>query len=105
MDVGTVVNPSQVEAQIEGSIAFALSAALYGAITVEQGRVVQSNFNDYPLLRMAEMPRVEVHLIPSSESPSGAGEPALPPVAPAVCNALFALTGKRIRKLPIELDT
>ncbi|MFQ3582321.1 MAG: xanthine dehydrogenase family protein molybdopterin-binding subunit [Chloracidobacterium sp.] len=104
MDVGTVVNPSQVEAQIEGSIVFALSAALYGAITVEKGRVVQSNFNDYPLLRLGEMPKVEVHLIQSGEAPSGAGEPALPPTAPAVCNALFALTGKRIRKLPIELD-
>ncbi|OYT69378.1 MAG: hypothetical protein CFK52_13825 [Chloracidobacterium sp. CP2_5A] len=104
MDVGTVVNPSQVEAQIEGSIVFALSAALYGAITVEKGRVVQSNFNDYPLLRATEMPKVEIHLIKSAEAPSGAGEPALPPTAPAVCNALFALTGKRIRKLPIALD-
>ncbi len=104
MDVGTVINPSQVEAQIEGSIAFALSAALYGAMTIEKGRVVQSNFNDYPLLRVSEMPKVDIHLVKGAEAPSGAGEPALPPTAPAVCNALFALTGKRIRRLPIELD-
>lgn len=104
MDVGTVINPGHLEAQIEGSIVFALSAALYGAITVEKGRVVQSNFNDYPLLRVTEMPKVEIHLVKSAEAPSGAGEPALPPTTPAVCNALFALTGKRIRKLPIKLE-
>lgn len=104
LDVGTVINPGHVEAQVEGSVVFALTAALSGAITVEKGRVVQSNFNDYPLLRATETPKIEVHLVKSAEAPSGAGEPALPPTAPAVCNALFALTGKRIRKLPIELE-
>jgi isoquinoline 1-oxidoreductase beta subunit len=80
-----------------------LAAALHGEITITGGRVSQSNFHDYPLLRMREMPEVEVHLVPSEEEPGGVGEPAVPPVAPAVANGLFALTGTRIRRLPIRL--
>jgi isoquinoline 1-oxidoreductase beta subunit len=102
-DVGTVVNPDTVVAQMEGAMVFGLSAALYGKITLKDGRVEQSNFHDYPLLRMNQMPRVEVHLVKSAEPPGGVGEPGTPPIAPAVANALFALTGKRIRSLPIVL--
>jgi isoquinoline 1-oxidoreductase beta subunit len=102
VDCGRVVNPLTVEAQVQGSIVYGLSAALHGAITIEHGRVVQRNFDTYAPLRMHEMPRVEVHLVPSEAAPTGIGEPALPPAAPAVTNALFALTGKRIRKLPID---
>jgi isoquinoline 1-oxidoreductase beta subunit len=81
---------------------FGLSAALYGRIDIKDGEVVQGNFDDYPVMRMQEMPRVEVHIVPSTEKPSGIGEPGLPPAAPAVCNAIFAATGQRIRKLPID---
>ena len=94
------VNPDQVAAQMEGGIGYGLSAALSGAITVTQGAVDQSNFHDYPVLRMPEMPKVEVHIVPSTENPSGVGEPGVPVIAPAVANALFAATGKRLRKLP-----
>ena len=79
-----------------------MSAALFGQITLKDGRVVQSNFHDYPVLRMNEMPHVEVHLVPGGEQPTGAGEPGVPPVAPAIANALFALTGKRVRALPLS---
>jgi len=102
-DVGTTVNPDTVAAQMESGIVYGLSAALYGRITFRNGQVEQSNFHDYPVLRMNEMPAVEVHLVPSTESPGGVGEPGTPPIAPAVCNALFALTGKRVRRLPIEI--
>ncbi len=102
-DCGTVIHPGVVDAQITGSIVGGLTAALYGEITIEGGRVVQDNFDTYKMLRMNEMPRIEVHLVPSTEEPGGVGEPALPPIAPAVANALFALTGKRIRRLPIRL--
>jgi isoquinoline 1-oxidoreductase beta subunit len=101
VDCGLVVNPDIVEAQIEGGVAFGLSAALYEKIGFAQGKVVESNFHDYRLLRMDRMPAVEVHLIESGEAPGGVGEIAVPSVAPAVCNALFALTGRRIRSLPI----
>jgi isoquinoline 1-oxidoreductase beta subunit len=100
-DVGTVVNPNQVVAQMEGGMVYGLSAALYGEITLKDGKVEQSNFNDYPVLRMNEMPTVEVHLVKSAEKPGGVGEPGTPPIAPAVANALFALTGKRPRTLPL----
>jgi isoquinoline 1-oxidoreductase subunit beta len=100
-DCGLVVNPLTVEAQLQGAIAFGLSAALFGEITVKDGRVEQSNFNDYRVLRMNEMPQVEVHLLPGGDKPTGVGEPGVPPIAPAVANALFALTGKRARKLPL----
>lgn len=101
VDCGTVVNPDMVEAQAEGGIIFGLTAALKGTITVDKGRVEQSNFDDYPLLRIDEIPKIEIHLIASTEPPSGMGEPCVPPIAPAVANALFALTGKRVRRLPI----
>ncbi len=102
VDCGRVINPSTVEAQMQGGIVYGLTAALKGAITIDRGRVQQSNFSDYDLLRMNEMPRVEVHIVPSEESPTGCGEPGVPPVAPAVCNAIFAATGKRIRTLPVR---
>jgi len=87
---------------MEGGIVFGLSAALFGEITFEKGRVQQSNFHDYPMLRMHEMPEVDVHIIPSTEKMGGCGEPGVPPVAPALANAIFAATGKRIRRLPIR---
>jgi isoquinoline 1-oxidoreductase beta subunit len=101
IDCGMHVNPSTIEAQMQSGIVFGLTAALKGAITIENGRVTQSNFHDYQMLRIAEMPVVEVHIMPSNEAPGGVGEPGTPPIAPAVCNAIFAATGKRIRKLPI----
>ncbi|HZZ94369.1 MAG TPA: xanthine dehydrogenase family protein molybdopterin-binding subunit [Usitatibacter sp.] len=100
-DCGLVVNPMTVEAQVQGAIAYGLSAALMGEITLKDGRVQQSNFHDYRVLRLPQMPRVEVFLVPGGEKPTGVGEPATPPIAPAVANALFALTGKRVRKLPL----
>ena len=103
IDCGQVVNPDIVEAQVEGAIVYGLTAAMKGEITIEAGRVKQSNFHDYRLLRMNEMPVVEVHIVPSRETPSGVGEPGTPPIAPAVTNAIFAATGKRIRRLPIRL--
>jgi len=102
VDCGPVVNPDSVKAQMEGGVVFGLSAALYGEITFENGRVQQSNFHDYPMLRIHEMPEVEVHIIPSAEKMGGVGEPGVPPVAPALANAIFAATGKRIRRLPIR---
>ena len=104
VDCGRVVNPNTVEAQMESGIVYGLSAALYGAITFKDGRVEQSNFNNYPVLRMNEMPNVEVYIMPSQEQPGGVGEPGVPPIAPAVTNALFAITGKRIRRLPIRSE-
>jgi isoquinoline 1-oxidoreductase beta subunit len=101
VDCGMFVNPDTIEAQMQGAIVFGLTAALKGQITIDKGRVQQSNFNDYEMLRLAEMPVVEVYIVPSSEAPGGIGEPGTPPIAPAVCNAIFAATGKRIRKLPI----
>jgi CO/xanthine dehydrogenase Mo-binding subunit len=102
-DCGLVIHPGIVEAQLSGSVIAGLSAALYGEITIEKGHVKQSNFHDYQMLRMREAPSIDVHLVPSMGEPGGVGEPALPPIAPAVTNAVFALTGKRIRKLPIRL--
>jgi isoquinoline 1-oxidoreductase beta subunit len=102
VDCGMTVNPEIIRRQIEGAIVFGLSAALYGRISFKDGRVEQGNFNDYPVLRMNSMPVVEVHIVPSTEKPGGIGEPGTPPVAPAVVNAIFAATGKRIRSLPID---
>ena len=102
VDCGTVVNPDIVRAQVESAVVYGLTAALHGEITIDKGRVVQSNFHDYPLLRMSEMPVVEVHLVPSTEPPTGIGEPGTPPIAPAVANAVYALTRQRIRRLPIR---
>jgi isoquinoline 1-oxidoreductase subunit beta len=104
IDCGIAVNPDQVRAQMEGGAVYALTAALYGEITIESGRVKQSNFHDYPLLRIGESPVIEVYILDSGEPPGGLGEPGVPTVAPAVCNAIFALTGKRIRRLPIRVD-
>jgi len=101
VDCGMHVNPQTIEAQMQGGIVFGLTAALKGAITIDKGRVQQGNFNDYEMLRMHEMPVVEVYIVPSNEAPGGIGEPGTPPIGPAVGNAIFALTGKRIRKLPI----
>jgi isoquinoline 1-oxidoreductase beta subunit len=105
VDCGMVVNPDIVAAQMESAIVFGLTAALHGRITLENGAVVQGNFDTYPVLRINEMPVVEVHIVPSTEAPGGVGEPGTPPIAPAVANAVFALTGQRIRSLPIELAT
>jgi isoquinoline 1-oxidoreductase beta subunit len=103
IDCGLAVNPLGVEAQVQSAIVFGLSAALYGRITLAGGRVEQSNFNDYPLLRFDEMPEVSVHIVPSTAAPTGVGEPGTAPIAPAVANALAALTGKRLRSLPFDL--
>jgi isoquinoline 1-oxidoreductase beta subunit len=100
VDCGPVVNPAILEAQMQGAIVMGLTAALFGEINIENGRVRQSNFSDYRMLKLAEMPVIEVYVVPGDNPQGGAGEPALPPIAPAVGNALFALTGKRIRKLP-----
>jgi isoquinoline 1-oxidoreductase subunit beta len=102
LDCGRIVNPSSIDAQAKSSIVYGLTAALRGEITIDRGRVQQSNFNDYPMLRINEMPAVDVHIIPSEEAPTGAGEFAVPPVAPALCNAIFAATGERIRSLPLS---
>jgi isoquinoline 1-oxidoreductase beta subunit len=102
VDCGMTVNPQTIERQIEGAIVYGLSAALYGRISFNEGRVEQGNFHQYPVLRMSEMPQVEVHIVPSTEEPGGIGEPGTPPIAPAVVNALFVLTGKRLRSLPID---
>jgi isoquinoline 1-oxidoreductase subunit beta len=102
LDCGRIVNPSSIDAQVKSSIVYGLTAALRGEITIDRGRVQQSNFNDYPMLLINEMPTVDVHIIPSEEDPTGAGEFAVPPVAPALCNAIFAATGERIRSLPLS---
>jgi len=104
IDCGRVTNPNTVEAQMEGGIVFGLTAALHGAITLKNGRVEQSNFHDYPMLTINEMPKVEVYIVQSQEPPSGVGEPGVPPIAPAVANASFAATNKRIRRLPIHSE-
>jgi CO/xanthine dehydrogenase Mo-binding subunit len=105
VDCGMVVNPDTVRAQMEGGIVFGLTAALKNGIDVEDGRVVQSNYHDYPLLRFDEMPAVEVHIIDSTADPSGIGEMGVPPIAPAVANAVFDATGQRLRSLPLRLET
>lgn len=103
VNCGLAVNPDNVRAQMEGGIGFGLSAALYGAITIKDGAVEQSNFHDYRVLRINEMPAIEVHIVPSTARPTGVGEPGVPPIAPALANALAAATGKRLRKLPLSL--
>ncbi len=100
VDCGTPINPDVIAAQMEGGIGFGLSAVLYGAITLSDGRIEQDNFNNYRVLRMNEMPKVEVHIVPSTVEPTGVGEPGVAPLGPAVANAVFAATGKRIRVLP-----
>ena len=102
IDCGTAVNPDIIKAQMEGGIGFGLGAALYGAITLKDGRVEQSNFNDYRVLRMNEMPKVEVYIVPSTEKPTGVGEPGVAPIGPAVANAVFAATGRRVYVFPFS---
>ncbi len=102
VDCGRLVNPDTIAAQMESAIVFGLTAALKGAITLENGRVQQGNFDDYPLLRIDETPQVEVYIVPSTEPPGGIGEPGVPPIAPAVANAVFAATGERLRSLPLR---
>ncbi len=103
VDCGIAVNPDVIRAQMEGGIGFGLTAAMHGAITLKDGMVEQSSYIDYPLLRMDEMPKIEVHIVASSEKPTGVGEPGTPVIAPAVANALFAATGQRLRKLPLRV--
>jgi CO/xanthine dehydrogenase Mo-binding subunit len=102
VDCGMAVNPDLVRAQIESGLVFGLSAALKQRITIDNGGVVEGNFHEYELVRMFEAPRIEVHIVPSKERPTGVGEPGVPLAAPAVANAIFAVTGRRIRSLPIE---
>src|SRR5271163_3889492 len=102
VDCGTVVNPNIVQAQIEGAIIFGITAALYGAITLKDGRVEQANFDTYQMLRINEAPAIEVHIVQSSEPPGGMGEPGTSAIVPAVANAIFAATGKRLRKMPVD---
>ena len=104
VDCGKAINPDIVKAQMEGGINFALTAALYGEISLDDGRVQQSNFHDYPIIRMHESPDIEVHIVESTAPPTGVGEPGVPPLAPALGNAIFAATGKRLRDLPFKLS-
>ncbi len=102
LDCGRIVNPSSIQAQAQSCVVYGLTAALYSAITIDGGRVMQHNFNDYKMLRIDQMPEVEAHVIASDLPPTGAGEFVLPPIAPALCNAIFAATGNRVRRLPIR---
>ena len=98
------VNPNNIIAQTEGNIVMGLTAAIKNDITFKDGMAEQSNFHQYNVMRINEMPKTEVHIIENQEAPSGVGEPGLPPIAPALCNAIFNLTGKRLRTLPFEID-
>jgi isoquinoline 1-oxidoreductase beta subunit len=102
VDCGTVVNPDTIQAQIQSAINFGITAALHGKITLKDGRVEQTNFDTYQILRMNEAPAIEVHIVQSFEPPGGMGEAGTSAIAPAVTNAIFAATGKRLRKLPID---
>jgi isoquinoline 1-oxidoreductase beta subunit len=102
VDTGIVVNPDSIEAQLQGGLIFGLTAALYGEVTIDGGRVLQSNFNDYRMLRIDEIPPIEVHLIQSAEAPGGIGETGVTGGPPALRNALFAATGVALRRLPID---
>lgn len=104
VDIGTPVNPNGIRAQVEGAIVYGLTAALKSQITIENGRAVQSNFNKFTTLSMKETPQIDVHIVPSTIAPTGIGEPGLPPTAPALANAIFAATGKRIRRLPLQAE-
>ena len=104
VDCGTVVNPDTVQAQIQSAVMFGITAALHGKITLQKGRVEQTNFDTYQMLRMNEAPVVEVHIVPSSEAPGGMGEAGTSAIVPAVTNAIFAATGKRLRQLPADSD-
>ena len=104
IDAGTVIHPDLVAQQMESAVAFGLSAALHGEVRIEKGRVQHTNFHDQPVLRLNEMPEVETYIVPSQQPPEGVGEPGTPPLAPAVANAVFALTGQRLRQLPLRLN-
>ena len=104
VDCGVAVNPDIIEAQVEGSVGFALSTVLRNQITLKNGVVEQSNFDDYNPTRFSEMPKVEVHIVKSLEAPTGIGEPAVPPLAPAIGNAIAAATGKRLYSLPFDAN-
>jgi len=104
VDCGRVVNPDIVRTQMESGINYGLTAALYGDITIKDGAVQESNFHDYQVLRMSEAPDIDVILVDSEEAPTGVGEPGLPPIAPAVANAIFSATGQRLRSLPLKLS-
>jgi isoquinoline 1-oxidoreductase beta subunit len=104
VDCGVAVNPERIKSQFEGGAAFAASLALKSEITIKNGAVQQTNFNDYQVARMADAPyETAVHIIESNEKPTGVGEPPIPPFIPALCNAIYAATGKRIRQLPVKL--
>jgi isoquinoline 1-oxidoreductase beta subunit len=102
LDCGLVVNPDRVRSQFEGAVIMAISNALYSNITIKQGRIEQSNFSDYLVARTDITPVTNVYIAASTAPPGGVGEPGVPPVAPALCNAIFAATGKRVRTLPID---
>jgi isoquinoline 1-oxidoreductase beta subunit len=102
LDCGLVVNPDRVRAQFEGATIMAISNALYSHLSIKQGRIEQSNFGDYLVARTDITPKTHVHIVESNAAPGGVGEPGVPPIAPAICNAIFAATGKRIRALPID---
>jgi isoquinoline 1-oxidoreductase beta subunit len=102
MDCGTVVNPDTVQAQIQSGVIFGVTAALYGEISLKNGRVEQSNFDNYQMLRINEAPAIEVHVVKSAQPPGGMGEAGTSGIVPAVANAVFAATGKRLRKMPID---
>jgi isoquinoline 1-oxidoreductase beta subunit len=102
VDCGTAVNPDTIEAQIQSAIIFGITAALYGEVTLKDGRVEQTNFDTYRMLRMNEAPAIEVHIVRNFEPPGGMGEPGTSAIVPAVANAIFAATGKRLRKMPID---
>jgi isoquinoline 1-oxidoreductase subunit beta len=101
VDCGMVVNPNTVEAQIQGGIIFAITAALYSEVTIDKGRVQQNNFTDYRILRINETPPIDVHIVKSTEAPGGIGEPGTAAAQPAIANAIFAATGKRLHRLPV----
>jgi isoquinoline 1-oxidoreductase beta subunit len=105
VDCGSVVNPDTIEAQIQGAIIFGITAALHGEITLKNGRVEQTNFDTYQMLRTGEAPVIEVYVVPSSEGPGGMGEPGTSAIVPAIANAIFAATGKRLRKMPVDPAT
>ena len=103
VDCGVAVNPDVIKAQMEGAVMYGLTAALHGDHQLVDGQIQESNFHDYPILRMNEAPAVEVVIVDSQEAPSGVGEPGLPPIAPAVANAVYQATGQRLRSLPLKL--
>src|SRR5262249_34905851 len=102
VDCDRAVNPNGVRAQVESAAIYALTATIKDAITVEHGHVVQANFNDYSMIRIKKAPPIEVYIVPSTEAPTNIGEPTVPVIAPAICNAIFSATGKRLRRLPIR---